>query len=215
MKKKENPNSTPQVDKSHSPRINYTSHLYAKSLRPDHLNISKINQILSPQKKEKLLEAGCSKGTLVKHYRNIGVDAYGIDANEESVILANSDFITHQTGEDLKFPENSFDALMGIHVIEHIPKLKKFLQEVYRVVKPGGRIFFMYPCEPIRGLYAVYAATLLFGNPLRARQIHCHKLTPKKLRKQFTDPANLEHVSSNFWFFPLPQFGTLLRKPDK
>ena len=190
--------------------VSYHSLTYAKAYRPDHWNIKKINKILKPRPGEKILEVGCSKGTLVKHYRQRKIEIYGIDASRDSVALADSDFITRQAGDRIDFPTDYFDAVMGIHVIEHIPQLQGFLKELTRVVRPGGKFFFMYPAEPIQGLFAIYAATVLLRNPLKARTIHCHKLTPSKLRTKFTDVLNMRHVYSKFWFLPLPQFGTLL-----
>ena len=194
-------------------RVNYTSRIYARMWRPDHLNIKIIDSFLSPKKNERVLEVGCSKGFLVDHYRRTGVDIVGIDANRDSVALAGSGFVTHQKGEKLKFADGAFDAAMGIHVIEHIAGLKTFLKEIHRVVKPGGRFFFIYPAEPIRGLYAIYAAAILRQSP---RKIHCHQLTPRRLQRIFAESVGageLEHVRSGFWLFPLPQFGSLFRKP--
>jgi SAM-dependent methyltransferase len=38
----------------------------------------------------------------------------------------------------LSFANNSFDFIMCIHVLEHIPDDKKAMQELYRVLKPNG-----------------------------------------------------------------------------
>jgi SAM-dependent methyltransferase len=39
---------------------------------------------------------------------------------------------------DLPFEDNSFDVLLCNHVLEHIPDDQKAMQELYRVLKPGG-----------------------------------------------------------------------------
>ena len=52
-----------------------------------------------------------------------------------------------------------------------------------RVVRPGGSVMLVYPAEPVRGLYAVPSAVILHGNPLRARQVHCHRFTPRRMAK--------------------------------
>lgn len=195
-------------------KVNYTSRISARLRWSDSLHIKRINQILDFKKGEKVLEIGCARGFLVKHYRKKGVDIFGTDVNMESVELAKSEFVTHQKGDKLSFPENKFDVVMAIHVIEHIHGLGGFLEDIVRVVKPGGRIFFIYPAEPIQGLYAVVSAILLLRNPFRVREIHCHKLTPFRLQKRFTNSIGLEHILSKFWFFSLPQFCTLLRKPN-
>ena len=39
---------------------------------------------------------------------------------------------------DLPFADNSFDVILCNHVLEHIPNDTKAMQELYRVMKPGG-----------------------------------------------------------------------------
>jgi ubiquinone/menaquinone biosynthesis C-methylase UbiE len=42
-------------------------------------------------------------------------------------------------------PDNSFDMIVAIEVLEHVPEDKKFLDEVYRVLKPGGYFYMTTP----------------------------------------------------------------------
>ena len=46
---------------------------------------------------------------------------------------------------DLPFNDNSFDVILCNHVLEHIPDDKKALQELYRVMRPGGYGIFQIP----------------------------------------------------------------------
>ena len=39
---------------------------------------------------------------------------------------------------DLRFEDNSFDAIICLHVLEHIPEDMKAMKELFRVLKPGG-----------------------------------------------------------------------------
>lgn len=39
---------------------------------------------------------------------------------------------------DIQFPDNTFDAILCLHVLEHIPAEDVALAELYRVLKPGG-----------------------------------------------------------------------------
>jgi len=45
----------------------------------------------------------------------------------------------------LPFEENSFDIIFCNHVLEHIPDDTKAMQELYRVLKPGGMGVFQIP----------------------------------------------------------------------
>lgn len=46
---------------------------------------------------------------------------------------------------NLPFSENSFDVILCNHVLEHIPNDTKAMQELYRVLKPGGWGVFQIP----------------------------------------------------------------------
>ena len=46
---------------------------------------------------------------------------------------------------DLPFEDNSFDFILCNHVLEHIPNDKKAMQELYRILKPGGTGIFQIP----------------------------------------------------------------------
>jgi len=46
---------------------------------------------------------------------------------------------------DLPFENNSYDIILCNHVLEHIPDDTKAMQELYRVLKPGGYGIFQIP----------------------------------------------------------------------
>lgn len=46
---------------------------------------------------------------------------------------------------NLPFEDNSFDVLLCNHVLEHIPNDTKAMQELYRILKPGGMGIFQIP----------------------------------------------------------------------
>ena len=45
----------------------------------------------------------------------------------------------------IQFPEDSFDAIICNHVLEHIPDDQKAMSELYRVLKPGGWAILQVP----------------------------------------------------------------------
>ena len=51
---------------------------------------------------------------------------------------------------DLPFEDNSFDWILCNHVLEHIPDDTKAMQELFRVLKPGGTGIFQIPQEMAR-----------------------------------------------------------------
>lgn len=50
-----------------------------------------------------------------------------------------------QTG--INFPNNYFDRIIAVHVLEHLPNLPAALKEIKRLLKPSGVCEFVLPCE--------------------------------------------------------------------
>jgi predicted SAM-dependent methyltransferase len=48
---------------------------------------------------------------------------------------------------DLPFEDNQYDVILCNHVLEHIPDDTKAMQELYRVLKPGGMAILQIPQE--------------------------------------------------------------------
>jgi phosphatidylethanolamine/phosphatidyl-N-methylethanolamine N-methyltransferase len=51
-------------------------------------------------------------------------------------------------GSALPFPEDSFDRVIATHVLEHVPSPHLVIQEWVRVLKPGGVLSIILPCDP-------------------------------------------------------------------
>ncbi|SFJ28417.1 Methyltransferase domain-containing protein [Myroides guanonis] len=51
---------------------------------------------------------------------------------------------------NLPFEDNSFDVILCNHVLEHIPNDTKAMQELYRILKPGGMGIFQIPQDTKR-----------------------------------------------------------------
>lgn len=43
--------------------------------------------------------------------------------------------------QDIKYPDNTFDAVIANHMLYHVPDLSKALSEVYRVLKKDGKFY--------------------------------------------------------------------------
>lgn len=161
----------------------YNNRRYAAVNRWDSSHLQKVDRLLDLAAGERVLEVGCGAGHLTRRLAERGVDVTGIDANPNASEIADTDRVRTMRAEALDFPDDSFGAIVSVHAIEHIPDLDAALQEMGRVLRPGGRALFIYPAEPIMGLYAIPTSIILHGNPLRARQVHCQKLWPSKLRR--------------------------------
>lgn len=189
----------------------YNSERYAVINRWDPSHLEKVDRLLDLQPGDRVLEIGCGQGHLTKRLAARGIDITGIDANPNASVVAESELVVHMRAEALEFDDGEFDSIVGVHSIEHIPDLKGAFAEIARVLKPGGKALFIYPAEPIMGLYAIPTAIILHKNPLMARQIHCHKLTPNKVLLML-GAYGFEERHREFNFLKTPQFVSVLEK---
>jgi SAM-dependent methyltransferase len=99
----------------------------------------------------KVLEVGCGAGANLRMIEAEGFYAYGIDASPEAVALCDGIGVVRQAEMTaLPYPAASFGCVCDVfssYCLTHYD-FWVFLQEVARVLKPGGR-FFSY--APSRG----------------------------------------------------------------
>lgn len=97
-----------------------------------------------------VLEIGCGEGygisELVKFSEKyIGVDKFDTSISEE--IKKNNDIVFHKMEIPplLNIEANSIDFVVTFQVIEHIQDDHYFLKEIFRVLKPGGKLLLTTP----------------------------------------------------------------------
>jgi SAM-dependent methyltransferase len=94
-----------------------------------------------------ILDLGCGHGALIYFLKQAGYrNVYGVDASPEQVAAAaRLDIEGIREGDLLEtlrnLPSDSQDVVIAFDVIEHFTKneLLYFVDEVFRVLKPGGR----------------------------------------------------------------------------
>lgn len=95
----------------------------------------------------KVLDIGCGNGYVLLSLKHKGCEVFGIEANRNAVeICSNSGLnVFHGTLEEAHYPDQFFDVVIMSQVIEHLQSPKKTLKEIYRILKPGGRIYIYCP----------------------------------------------------------------------
>jgi len=99
----------------------------------------------------KVLEIGCGLGTDGAQFAKAGADYTGVDLTNAAIELARKRFqLFGLTGkfqvadaENLDFPDESFDVVYSHGVLHHTPDIDAAVQEIHRVLKPGGRAIVM------------------------------------------------------------------------
>ena len=125
--------------------MSYDNRRYALVNRWDSSHLKKIDRLLPLRPGERVLEVGCGAGHLVKRLAARGIDVVGIDANPNAAEVAGTERVKTMRAEELEFADSSFDAIVSIHAIEHIPALEAAFAEMARVLRPRGRALFIYP----------------------------------------------------------------------
>lgn len=130
------------------------------------------------------LDLGCATGALVEHARDRGWRAVGVElcrGSAEYGIQTRGVDIRIGTLRDARFAAGSFDLVHSSHLIEHIPEPGDLVDEIARVLKPGGYCITITPT--VEGLQA-----RLFGPRWRsAIADHAHLFSQKGLRKLLED----------------------------
>jgi len=93
------------------------------------------------------LDVGCGVGQVVQALKNQGFCAHGIDVSETSIELARIYSETCQVydGHQIPFPNETFQAVGAFNVLEHVEDPVSFLDEMSRVLRPGGRMIVSSP----------------------------------------------------------------------
>ena len=123
-----------------------------------------------------VLEVGCGTGTLTlaaKRQAGPSGKVFGIDIIPGMIEISQSkaaqanENVTFQLGsiDDIPFAANQFDAVMCSFMIFHMSEMmrRKGIAEIYRVLKPQGRLLVLDLALPAQALPRAIAKTLFGG----------------------------------------------------
>ncbi|RJR25944.1 class I SAM-dependent methyltransferase [Candidatus Microgenomates bacterium] len=112
-----------------------------------------IIENLELKKGDKVIDIGCGRGFYINFLSqlNLGLEIFGIDQNEKYLKVAKKNlggkkvFLNRGNALNLPFKANFFDKVIASEILEHINDDVKALEEMYRVLKPGGIILISVP----------------------------------------------------------------------
>ncbi len=100
---------------------------------------------------QRLLEVGCGVGIDLVRFARGGAVVTGIDLSETAIELARKNFAQRGldadlrlgNGEALEFADDTFDVAYAHGVLQYTADPQKMVDELRRVVKPGGEVILM------------------------------------------------------------------------
>ena len=99
-------------------------------------------------KKGRLLDIGCATGCLLATLRDRGWETTGVEINGCQAEYARSKRrldVREAPLEENHFPAAHFSVVLASHLIEHLNDPAALLEEVYRILVPGGYFFVTTP----------------------------------------------------------------------
>ncbi len=136
-----------------------------------------------------LLELGCGEGRGVELLAPLANSYVGIDKIESVIKKLKSQFphYVFKSGTFPPFPfeDYSFDTIVTFQVIEHVKNDEGFIQEIYRVLKPGGKALITTPNIKMT----------LSRNPWHEREYTGNQL--KEICQKYFDKVEMKGIAGN------------------
>lgn len=122
---------------------------------------------LGDVKGKALLDLGCGAGENSVYFSLKGAHCTATDYSsgmvEKALQLAAANDVQIEgrtmNAMELEFPANTFDIVYAANLLHHLPQPRPTLQEIHRVLKPGGKLCFWDPLRhnPVINVYRLMA----------------------------------------------------------
>jgi len=134
------------------------------------------------------LEIGAGLGEHLEYEDLTGQEYTCVELRPELVARLRERFpdVTTVAGDceaTLPFEDDSFDRAIAVHVLEHLSNLPAALDQLQRVVRAGGRLGLVIPCDP-GFAYAM------------ARQVSAKREFERRYRQPYEWFIRMEHINS-------------------
>ena len=155
---------------------------------------------------DRIVDVGCGEGITLEKLVALhpARQIIGIDAEPENIEICRRHGLPVEYGTvfNLPFEDNVIDCVLFFEVIEHLNAPEKALTEIYRVLKPSGRLILIFPNDRM-----FVISRLLTGMIKEAfyNAGHVMQWTPAKIREalRVTGFSLLTQRSLPFLFWPV------------
>jgi len=105
-----------------------------------------IASLTSPE--ESILDVGCGTGSILRDLKMRGyTNLHGMDISQYAVDRLRTEGLTMWCARLPRLPisDAKFDVVIASQVLEHVIRRGRFMREIARVLRPGGRAFVFVP----------------------------------------------------------------------
>jgi len=162
----------------------------------------------------KLLHAGCGSGQVDSQLqKEMLITETDISTAALTLCRSNNPW-AHQILQtdimDLPFPDGSFDGAYNLGVMEHFtePEIRKIFTQLYRVVKPGGKVVIFWPHARATSVFVLKFIHWVINRILR-QNIRLHPAEISLLRSRSEIEPLLKEIGFNiadYYFGPRDLF---------
>ncbi len=161
---------------------------------------------------KRILDLGCGTGEASLYFAAKGAIVNSVDISPKMIgllkLMAKKKKYSKRIkadvmlAEKLKFPKNYFDIVYGRGVLHHVDA-GKALEEVYRVLKPGGVGTFVEPLEhnPAINIYRKIAKDVRTSDEIPLNYDKINKITKARFKSLKHDEFHLATLLIMLWYF--------------
>jgi len=125
---------------------NIRDRLYPREQRPATIFREEVVRLLSAD--SVVLDIGCGREALfLRSLLPYAGTAYGIDLEIAETCVDGRMTTMHGDAAVIPLPDQSVDVITMVNVVEHLPEPGRVFRQCRRVLKPGGALLMVAPCN--------------------------------------------------------------------
>lgn len=217
--------STVNVDPAEIQKFSDLAHRWwdpSSEFRPLHeinpLRLEWINSRIALAGKT-VIDVGCGGGILAESMAKKGAKVTGIDLSEKALKVADlhgleSGISVHYekiAAEDMAAREaEQFDVVTCMEMLEHVPDPASVIQACYRMVKPGGHVFFSTLNRNLKSyVFAILGAEYILQLLPKGTHDYAKFITPAELSQAIRNAGLQVEALKGMSYNPLTKIYSL------
>jgi glycosyltransferase involved in cell wall biosynthesis len=149
-----------------------------------------------------VLDIGCGRSaTFLRAIASRIQQGFGVDFKVNNTQVGNIQTVQLKLSQNLPFEDNSFDVVTMLAVLEHIEYEAPILQEIYRVLKPNGKLVLTVPsiwAQPVLEFLA-FKMKIVDETEIRDHKRYYDRQRLRNLLIKNLPFQNLRHQYFQFW----------------